>query len=437
MFEWIRKKMSKISPFKEAGVSGTAVFGGYVENNEKNPKLANGERWRTAADMLANISIIAAGVRYYLNLVAKPAWIAEPVDETPAAQEYADFLTSVMNGMDAGWVKAVRQGALHKYHGFAIMEWTAKRRDDGMIGIGSIEPRPSHTIERWDIDESGNILGVWQRSPQTGRELEIPRHKMLYFVDDMLSDSPEGMGWFRHLAEPAERLKAYLNLEAIGFERDLSGIPIGRAPIAAINKAVKNGELTQAQANNAISGITKFVQQEVKKKNTGLVLDSQHFTDTTADGPKNSAVAQWGIELLTGSAGSMPQLAAAIDRLRVEMAQIIGVEGLLIGTNGTGSLALSEDKSDNLYMQVNSTLTDMAEQMNKDFVDTVWALNGLPEDMKPRLKVEELSFRDAAMVAEALAKMAQAGAVLAPDDEAVNDLRDMLGLSRIERVDAE
>lgn len=435
MLEWIRKKMGRVSPFKEVGVSGTAVFGGYVENIEKNPKLANGERWRTAADMLANISIIAAGVRYYLNLVAKPLWIAEPVDDTPQAQEYADFLTSVMSDMDAGWPKVIRQGALHKYHGFAILEWKAKRRADGMVGIDRVELRPSHTIERWDIDESGTILGVWQRSPQTGQELEIPRHKFIYFVDDMLSDSPEGLGWFRHLAEPAERLKAYLNLEAIGFERDLSGIPVGRAPIAAINKAVKNGELTQAQANTALQGLTKFVQQEVKKKNTGLVLDSQHFTDTTADGPKNSSVAQWDIELLTGSSGSMPQLAAAIDRLRVEMAQIIGVEGLLIGTNGTGSLALSEDKSDNLYMQVNSTLSDMAAQMNKDFVDTVWTLNGLPDEMKPKLKVEELSFRDAAMVAEALAKMAQAGAVLAPEDEAINDLRDMLGLSRIEQVD--
>ena len=435
MLEWIRKKMGKVSPFTEAGVSGTAVFGGYVENIEKNPKLANGERWRTAADMLANISIIAAGVRYYLNLVAKPAWIAEPADDTPQAQEYADFLTSVMGGMDTGWPKVIRQGALHKYHGFAILEWAAKKRVDGMTGIGKVEMRPSHTIERWDIDDNGTILGVWQRSPQTGIELPIPRHKMIYFVDDMLSDSPEGLGWFRHLAEPADRLKAYLNLEAIGFERDLSGIPIGRAPIAAINKAVKNGEITQAQATAALQGLTRFVQQEVKKKNTGLVLDSQHFQDTTADGPKSSAVAQWDIELLTGSAGSMPQLAAAIDRLRVEMAQIIGVEGLLIGTNGTGSLALSEDKSDNLYMQVNSTLTDMAEQLQKDFVDTVWALNGLPDEMKPRLKVEELSFKDAKMVADALASMAQAGAVLAPNDPAVDDLRDLLGISRTEQVD--
>lgn len=435
MLDWIRKKMTRVSPFKEAGVSGTAVFGGYVENQEKNPKLANGERWRTAADMLANISIIAAGVRYYLNLVAKPAWIAEPADDSPQAQEFADFLTSVMNDMDTGWSKVIRQGALHKYHGFAILEWVATKRPDGMTGIGRIELRPSHTIERWDIDDNGTILGVWQQSPQTGIELAIPRHKFVYFVDDMLSDSPEGLGWFRHLAEPAERLKAYLNLEALGFERDLSGIPIGRAPIAAINKAVKDGQMTQAQANTAIAGMTKFVQQEVRKKNTGMVLDSQHFQDTTADGPKNSSVAQWDIELLTGSAGSMPQLAAAIDRLRVEMAQIIGVEGLLIGTNGTGSLALSEDKSDNLYMQVNSTLTDMAQQLQKDFVDTVWTLNGLPDELKPRLKVEELSFKDAKMVADALASMAQAGAVLAPDDPAVDDLRDLLGISRAERLD--
>lgn len=430
MFQNIKKAFARVSPFKEAGSSGTAIFGGYISVEEKNPKATGAERYRTASDMLANISIIAAGVRYFLNLVAKPAWIVEPADDSDEAKQHAEFIESVMNGMDVGWSRVVRRAGMYRYHGFGIQEWVALKREDGLIGLRTIEQRPQHTIERWEVDEDGTLLGVWQRSPQTGQDLWLPREKIVYMVDDMLTDSPEGMGWFRHLIEPAQRLKSYLDLEAMGFERDLSGIPIGRAPIAALNTAVKNNVMTQQQADAAINGLRRFVQMEIRKKNTGMILDSQHFNDTTADGPKASAVAQWGIELLTGSSGSLPQLSAAIERLTVEMARIMGVENILVGSGGDGSLALSKDKSNNLYLLVNSTLVDMAGQFNKDIVDTLWALNGLPAEMKPSLKTEDVAFRDVEQVAKALADMATAGAVLAPDDPAVDDVRDLLGIAR-------
>jgi len=421
-------------PSKEAGVSGTPIFGGYIDDGEKNPKLTNDNRYRTAADILANISVVAASVRYFLNLLANPKWTVAPSDEdNPAAVEAAKFVEDVIDNLTDSWTRIIRRSGMYKFHGFSIQEWTSIRRKDGRTGYASVESRPQHTIERWETEENGTVWAVWQRSPQTSEELLIERWKFVYMVDDTLTDSPEGMGWFRHLAEPSFRLKDYLTLEKVGFERDLAGVPIGKAPITGLNRAVKAGTMSKADANTMLDGLKNFVKLEIKKENTGMVLDSQPFENQTADGATASGVNQWGIELLTGDPGSIAELGAAIQRINVEMARIVGTENIFTGSDGSGSLALSKDKSTNLYLNVNSTLDEMAEQYTKDFIGPLWMLNGFDPDIRPKFVTEDVSFKDAEQISLALRDMASAGAVLDTDDPAINDLRDMLGIPRQER----
>lgn len=150
----------KASPYSEAGVSGTAVFGGYIANKEKSHKLFGQERYRVASDTLVNISIVAAGIRYFLNLLAKPEWKVEPADDSDEAQRMADFVEEVMGDMVTAWPRLIRRCGMYRYYGFGIQEWTAKKRDDGLIGYEDIESRPQHTIERWSVDERGTVLGV-------------------------------------------------------------------------------------------------------------------------------------------------------------------------------------------------------------------------------------------------------------------------------------
>jgi len=45
-------------------------------------------------------------------------------------------------------------------------------------------------------------------------------------------------------------------------------------------------------------------------------------------------------------------------------------------------------------------------------------------------EVEDAAFKDAVMIAATLRDMATAGATLAPDDPAIDDLRALLGVSR-------
>lgn len=425
-----------VSPFTEVGVSGTAVFGGWIASKEKSAKLYGQQRYTLASEIVANISIVAASVRCFLNLVAKPKWTVDS-DDDATSKQHAEFVEELLEDMDTAWERIIRRTGFYRFHGFGIHEWTAKKRDDGKIGLADIEPRPQHTIERWEVDERGSVTGVWQRSPQTGKEIGLPRSKIVYLVDDMLTDSPEGMGWFRHLVDPAERLKTYLQLEGYGFQRDLSGTPVGRAPLSKINQLVQSKKITQAQADEMVNGLKNFVKLQAKNPDTGVLLDSQPFESLTADGYSVSGALQWGLELLTGGVSSVESIGAAIERLAYDMARIIGTENLLTGSDGVGSLALSSDKSRNLYLNVNSTVSDMAAQIGKDVIDPIWALNGLPEETKPKLKAEDVSFKDVEQVARVIRDMATAGAALQPDDPAIDDVRDLLGVSRQPEMDDE
>ncbi len=420
---------AKVSPTKEAGVSGTPIFGGFIRPTETNSKLIGQNRYRFASDILTNTSIVAAGVRYFLNLVSKPKWKVVPADDSAEAKAVADFMEECLFGMETAWNRIIRRMGMFRYHGFGIHEWTAMKRDDGKIGFKDIESRPQFTIWRWAVDENGGIEGVWQRSPQTGQQIWLPRSKIVYLVDDMMTDSPEGLGWFRGLAEPAERLKRYLELETIGYERNLAGVPIGRIPYGEINAAVKSGAITDEEAASMIRAMEDFVTLQAKNEATSIILDSAPYESITADGTNVSSVMKWSIDLLKGDITGMSELINSIDREMHQLARVMGIESLLLGANGKGSLALAKTESEQLYLVINSTIQDIAEAMDRDAIGPIMDLNGIDQKLRPTLVAEDVAFKDIVEMSEYLMNMASAGAVLSPDDPAINELRAMAGLS--------
>jgi len=346
-----------VQPFKEQGTSGTAIYAGFISVKDKSTKWNRTQRYAISSEIAVNVSIVAASIRHFLNLIAHPEWKLIPSDDDdPEAIELADFMSDVIYDMKSSFRQVVRRAATFPLHGFGIQEWRAKKREDGSIGYADIESRPQHTIERWEPDENGTIVGMWQRSPQTNALYGLPRGKLLYLVDDTLTDSPEGLGLFRSLLEPYTRLKQYLALEARAFERDLRGTPIGRAPLSKLRELVTAGAISEEDATALIESMKSFIELQVKESNTGMLLDSQQFESTAADGPKVSPVMQWDMQLMQGSSNGLEELSHEIDRLQREIARILGTEHLMMGDAG-GNTALSADNARHLYLPSNATLT--------------------------------------------------------------------------------
>ncbi len=421
-------------PTQTLGVPGVAIYGGYIEDREKSPDLASHEaRYRTYSEILANTSIVAAGTRYFLNLVAKAAWYFTPSEKDPEGR-FAEWAESMLTEDPATpWHRIVRRAAMYRFYGFSIQEWTVRRRKDGFLTFSDIAPRAQSTIERWDVDATGSVLGALQRSPQDHREIYLPREKLLYLVDDTLNDSPEGLGIFRHLAAPAKRLERYEQLEGFGFETDLRGIPIGRAPFSELEKMVEREEIDEKSRIEIEAPLRKFIESHIKSPKLGLLLDSLTY-ETRDEAGRPSNAKQWDVELLKGSASSFAENAAAIERLNRELARILGVEQLLLGSDSAGSFALSRDKTNAFFLLVDGALTEIRQAVEKDLLQTLWRLNGWPVERMPELNTEAVRFTDVEQIGATLRDLATAGAVLEPDDPVIGEVRDLMGLSRPEEM---
>ncbi len=433
------------------GVPGTVVTGGFVQENERNPNVAGVRKYRTYSEILANTTIVAAGVRLFLNLAAKAQWTVEPAKDErnvappsldddgtfiPAARsssasalEVADFVYECMGDMETSWSRMIRRSAMFRLYGFSVQEWTAKRRDDGRIAYEDVAPRPQKTIEQWDQDTTGRVLNIGQRAPQTGELLWIPRTKCVYVTDDSLNDSPEGLGLFRHLVESNQRLKRYMELEGFGFETDLRGIPIGRAPIQALDEMVAQGTISEEQKALYLDTIKQFIGGHIKNPNLGLLLDSVTYqTQDEKGAPSN--VPKWDMELLSGDSTSSGQIEVgkSIERVTREMARVLGVEHLLLGEGTSGSHALSKDKSHQFALIVDSTITELRETYERDWLRPLMTMNGIEKDLWPTFKVEPIQFRDIEQITNAIKDLAQAGVMLDPQDDAVPAIFHLMGL---------
>lgn len=421
-----------VRPMRTSGVGGTVVSGGFVVSKERNSDLTGDVRYRKFSEMLVNVAIVSAAVRYFLSLIAKADWDVIPAGEkrkpTRRAEQAAQFIDSCLKDMETPFTRVVKRAAMYKFYGFSVQEWTAKIRDDGKIGMKDIDPRPQHTIIKWDLSENGKVLGCVQKSPQTWDEIYLPRGKVFYLVDDSLTDDPEGLGLFRQVISHANKLMQYEKLEAIGFTTDLKGIPVGRIPYAYLAEAESNGKLSASERAALEKIMEEFISSHVRALDTGIILDSLTYASQDEAGTP-SEVYQWNIELLKGGSVSFQEVAAAISRKTQDMAVVLGVEHLLLGSNSSaGSYALSKDKTDSFFLNVDSTLIEIAQGGDKDIVEPLCKLNGIPKEYWPTLRPRPVQFKDLQQIGRLLKDLAYSGAQMHPLDPAIDEAREIAGL---------
>lgn len=421
-------RRKRVGPTDRAGVHGFTITGGYLDEEEINAKLRGTEKYKTYSNLIANVSIVGASVRYFVNLVARAKWTFEPSD-SDSSGKFAELTEKALTDDPAtSFHRIVRRSSMYRMYGFGFQEWTMRRdEEEGHWTYADIEPRPQKTIERWDVDETGSVQGVFQRDPNTAADLYLPRNKLVYIVDDTLSDSPDGMGIFRHLVQPGTQLSRFEQLEGMGFETDLRGMPLARAPLAELEKLVENGTLKRQQVDEILSGLKKFVQNHIKTPNQGLLLDSMTYQTVDERGTP-SAIPKWDVQLITGGSTTQEAVAKAIDRKSREIARLLGTESIMLGDSKLGSHALSRDKTQNLWLVVDGALLEIGESYDADLIDPLFKVNGWPIEMKPTIKHESVQFKDVAEITAALRDMATAGGTLAPDDPVLQEVRSLLGL---------
>ena len=417
---------------KPLGVSGVAIYSGWLVDDEKDRDLNGRAKWQTFDEILRNVAIVSTGVDHFLRLVSRPEWRCVPVDDSDEAKQVAEFCDHALADMDTPFPAIVRKAAMHVFRGFSILEWTAKRRPDGRIGIRDLEHRPQRTIERWDLDDFGRVLGVVQRAPISGQTMYLPRIKILHFVDDTFADTPEGLGIFRCVTKAARTLERLEQLEGFGYEGDLRGIPIVKAPLADLAKKQAAGEEGySAEENEArLAPYKTLMEQHVRAMNLAVMVDSAPYL--SEDGAMTpSGVAKWGFEVLQGGATSQEAVGRAIERVTTTIARRMGIEHLMMGGDASGTYGASKDKSLNFALACDAALVKMAHVVRNDLLRPLLLLNGISPDLLPKLQTDKLQWRELADVGAFLRDRATAGAPVQPGDPVDNAALRVAGFPEI------
>lgn len=425
-------KRTKSKPNQKVSKPSYNVFSGYLSTNEKNSSLRGVAKYQTFDNILCNTSIVAASVRFITTLATKAQWGLKPADDSQEAEKLKDRTEKLLfDEMKTPWHKVVKSAFTHKVFGFSLQEVVNIKHEDGVIGIHTITSIPQVTVDRWDIDEFGEIQGVWQNNVQTFHDIYIDRHKMIYVVDDTMTDSPEGLGLFRHLVEPVDRLNRYLQLEGFSFEADLRGVPVFKAPIDEMTASIKqhnpdlNDDQIKAEVDKILQNCENFAEGMINSDAMRwIMLDSGSYTgDNGQSGITVSSTSKWDISLLQSDSSGQKEIAEAINRIIYELARILGSEGLLLGSGTTGSQALSKDVSQRAALMIDSALAEIREALQKDLIDRIWMDNGWPDELKPKFTVEQTRVKDVSEISQMLVDFAQAGVPLQHDDPIMNTLR--------------
>jgi hypothetical protein len=408
------------------GQSGLNTLGGYVAD-ELNPALRGQLGAKTYRNMADNDATVGAILFTVSMLIRSATWAVQAVDDSDEAAKVKDFVEECLADMSVAMTAVVSEIATMFTYGFAPLEIVWKRRQgptqldgskrstfsDGKIGIRNLSLRSQPTIFKWDFDpDSGSILGAWQQ-PQSGPPVLIPITRLLLFRTVEERNNPEGRSMLRTAYRSWYFKRRIEEIEAIGIERDLAGLPIALIP--GQHFAI-DGTDDDKRMVSKWDSIVKNIRQD---QMAGITMPSDR------DGSGNLL---YELKLLTSGGARAFDTSGVIDRYNKAIATSVLADFLFLGQGRTGSFALSSDKTALFATAIGAYTASIGEVFTRHLFPRLLELNGMDPTLCPSLSAGNLQHENLQEVGDFVVKLVQAGAQLFPDRELENKLRKMAGL---------
>jgi hypothetical protein len=253
-------------PMIEFGVSGlnrTKNTGFVFE--EWLADLSTSRAKQVYREMRDNDAVIGS-MFFALEMILRRAeWRIEPA-KTKEGQKLGQFVTECMDDMSHSWEDFVAECVSMFAFGFALFETVYKRRqgpdgrkaskfNDGLIGWRKLAPRAQESILYWIWDDDGGLQGAVQLAAPDYRTVPMPIEKLLLFRTTSLKNNPEGRSVLRNCYRSYMFKKRIEEIEGIGIERDLCGIPVLYIDGEALTKVQMNGLTGQHAAEKLVRDI--------------------------------------------------------------------------------------------------------------------------------------------------------------------------------------
>lgn len=415
MLNPFKKQASPQVAAQELGVGGVRVSSGYVHDEFITALV--GERGRRVFREMSDNDAIVGAILFSIEMLVRSAkWTVFPNKKTQD-QEAADFMTDVLADMDHSWEDFIATALSMLIYGWQYTEIVAKMRDDGQIGIRRLADRAQESLERWILDEFGNVVAMIQQDPNSGRQPIIPIWKALHFRPHMFKNSPEGRSVIRRAYRSYFFLKNIQEIEATAIERELNGLPVVQVPNEILKAATPATAAAKARYEKLVRDI-KFNNQG------GVVLPSDPFFD---DEGNPTEIRQVSLRLLSSEGNRNIDTNPVIMRYQKDIARTVLADFIMLGATGAGSMALSKDKSKLFSLAVTGWVESIAAVTNKKLFPYIWELNGRDMATMPYIMPEKISI-DISELGTFVKNISGAGFNLATDVDLENTLRDAANL---------
>jgi hypothetical protein len=374
------------------------------------PQLQGERALKTYREMSQNDPIIGASLLAISLLVRQVEWSVMPcVEDDPTADAYATWVqealfTDVLGGWDhllqevlsmlwAGW--SFHEVLYKRRLGFTADAWLRSRFRDGQWGWHSFPIRAQETLDHWLIDQAtGQIMGMVQRDPVSGGLFEVPMEKAALFRPGAHKENPQGRSLLRNVYRPWYFSKRLEELQGIGIERDLAGLPVLYLPGALMEPTA----LPEDQA--MYSEYKKIVTNVRRGQQEGVVLPMEY------DVHGNQL---YKFELLSSGGQRQIDITKVLEFYNKEKAIALLTDVLLLGHEKVGSFALADSKTTVLALAVGGLCGAIAEVFTEQIFPPLWALNGWPAEFLPHLQPGDVETVNLQELGDFLTKYAQAG----------------------------
>lgn len=427
----IGKAKPTSTDFMELGSAGLIQYGGQVQEDfiqqlQGKRGIAN---YREMAD---NDPVVGAIMHAIEMLMRKVDWSVDASDvEDEQALSYAAFVSSCMTDMSVSWDDTLSSILSFLTYGFSVHEIVYKRREgydgdassrhnDNLIGWKKLPIRGQSTIYDWDIDKNGGINGVIQQQElgeTWGRDnVFIPIEKMLLFRTSTKYNNPRGRSVLRNAFIPWYYKTKIQEIEAIGIERDLAGMPVAMVPPQLLSDNATAGETA------ALDAIKQLVRNIKRDEQEGIVFPLAYDPDTG-----NLA---YDLKLLSTGGRRQFDTNAIIQRYDQRISMSLLADFVLLGHTATGTQALSVSKIQLFLDSLEAWLSGIAEVFNSHALPRLMRINGFDVSKTPSINFEAPDNIDLGALGTFINQLAGAGAPLFPDENLENFLMETAGLPK-------
>lgn len=405
--------------FAEIGATGLKRHGGYL--TEEYQRALTGSKAAKVYTRMRNEPVLAGALLAMEMLIRQATWAVTPADDSGEAKAVADFVDSCRGDMDMTWTELVSEALSAVSFGWAAFERVNKiragrqddpalcsRYDDGRIGWLKFAPRSQDSLLEWEFDERDRLTAMIQMPPPTYSVRRIPAEKLMLLRIRSRKDSPEGESLFRSAYDPWFFACRIREIEAIGVERDLAGLPTMQIPVEAFTAGAS------PQQSAMRTHFEQMVPRIRRGEYEGLVLPTEMDRDGKPTGYKFSLVT---------SGGRRPvDVDQIVKRYESRMLVAMLSEFLLLGMDKVGSFALSSDKTALFSMALGAILDMICEHFNRVEIPALCRVNGIDETLIPRLEHGDVERASLAEVGTYVSQLTAAGHIV-PDDELDKHLR--------------